>query len=112
MIDWLQNWFEGQCDGSWEHEYSIRIETIDNPGWNIEIDLPSEMNNIVASQEWKLFELSDDNWIGYKIENNIFSASGDSKKLNLMLLIFKNFIENKNFDDTIITDNMKDSRED
>ena len=77
---------------------------------SIEIDLPPEMNDIITSQEWKLFELSDDNWVGYKIENNIFSASGDPRKLNLMILIFKSFIENKNFDDTIITDYMKDSK--
>ncbi|REC49764.1 hypothetical protein DRF67_04485 [Chryseobacterium pennipullorum] len=23
IIDWLQNWFEKQCDGSWEHDYKL-----------------------------------------------------------------------------------------
>lgn len=106
MIDWLQNWFDAQCDGNWEHEYGIRIETIDNPGWNIEIDLPPQISHSIASQEWQLFELSDNNWIGYKINNNIFSASGDQKKLNLMILIFKELVENKILTNTYIIENM------
>lgn len=106
MIDWLQEWFYMQCDGNWEHEYSIRIETIDNPGWNIEIDLPSQISNSITPKEWQLFELSDNNWIGYKVDDNIFSASGDQKKLNLMILIFQQLVENKDFDDTFIIECM------
>ncbi|WP_066978499.1 Imm53 family immunity protein [Streptomyces sp. NRRL F-4489] len=32
-------WYASQCDGDWEHEHGIRIETLDNPGWSVEIDL-------------------------------------------------------------------------
>ena len=39
MINWLENWYSSQCDGSWEHFYGIKIETLDNPGWAVEIDL-------------------------------------------------------------------------
>lgn len=106
MIDWLQNWFYVQCDGNWEHEYSVRIETIDNPGWNIEIDLPIQISDSITPQEWQLFELSNDNWVGYRIDNNIFSASGDPKKLNLMILIFKELVENKNLNNAFIIENM------
>lgn len=35
----LQSWFAEQCDGEWEHSYGVRIETVDNPGWAVEIDL-------------------------------------------------------------------------
>ncbi|MCK7627472.1 immunity 53 family protein [Streptomyces sp. RS10V-4] len=35
----LTAWYSRQCDGEWEHEYGIRIETLDNPGWSVEIDL-------------------------------------------------------------------------
>ncbi len=28
-----------QCDGEWEHDYGIKIETLDNPGWLVSIDL-------------------------------------------------------------------------
>ncbi|MFI1585307.1 immunity 53 family protein [Embleya sp. NPDC020630] len=39
LLDWLQDWYARQCDGDWEHEWGVRIATLDNPGWTIEIDL-------------------------------------------------------------------------
>ncbi|MEH0820740.1 Imm53 family immunity protein [Micromonospora sp. CPCC 205714] len=36
---WLQAWYATQCDGEWEHEFGIQIETVDNPGWSVSIDL-------------------------------------------------------------------------
>jgi hypothetical protein len=39
VLDWLQSWYASQCDGDWEHESGVTIETLDNPGWTIKIDL-------------------------------------------------------------------------
>lgn len=39
VLDWLQNWYAQQCDDDWEHEWGVRIATLDNPGWTVEIDL-------------------------------------------------------------------------
>ena len=33
----LQRWYEAQCDGDWEHTYGVQIDTLDNPGWSVEI---------------------------------------------------------------------------
>jgi len=30
-------WYEGHCDGDWEHGFGPEIETIDNPGWRLKI---------------------------------------------------------------------------
>ncbi len=35
----LVQWWRAQCDGEWEHEFGITIETMDNPGWLVKIDL-------------------------------------------------------------------------
>jgi hypothetical protein len=35
----LQEWYAARCNGEWEHEFGISIETVDNPGWRIEINL-------------------------------------------------------------------------
>ena len=35
----LQAWYASQCDGDWEHEYGIKIENVDNPGWSVSIPL-------------------------------------------------------------------------
>src|ERR1700722_12742042 len=36
---WLQRWYKIHCNGDWEHSYGIQIDTLDNPGWTITIDL-------------------------------------------------------------------------
>jgi hypothetical protein len=38
-LTWLQAWYAMQCDGDWEHEFGVRVETLDNPGWSLGIDL-------------------------------------------------------------------------
>ena len=35
----LQSWFVAQTDGDWEHDHGITIETLDNPGWSLRIEL-------------------------------------------------------------------------
>ena len=92
MMNWLQKWYHSQCNGYTEHYYGINIKTIDNPGWSVKIDL-----NITDTQfenvPWELHELTENNWIGYSIENNVFSGVGDSLKLNAILELFRELIE-------------------
>ncbi len=38
-IAFIEAWYVSHCDGEWEHEFGIRIATIDNPGWHLEIDI-------------------------------------------------------------------------
>ncbi|OAX48412.1 hypothetical protein gpAD87_09590 [Paenibacillus sp. AD87] len=38
-LKWLQNWYLENCNGDWEHSYGVKIDTVDNPGWSVEIDL-------------------------------------------------------------------------
>jgi hypothetical protein len=35
----LQAWYRAQCDGDWEHQHGVHIGTLDNPGWDVRIDL-------------------------------------------------------------------------
>ncbi len=35
----LQAWYAAHCDGEWEHTNGIRIDTLDNPGWSVVVDL-------------------------------------------------------------------------
>ena len=35
----LEAWFRSHCNGDWEHSEGIRIATLDNPGWAVDIDL-------------------------------------------------------------------------
>lgn len=38
-LEWLCDWYRQQCDGDWEHEFGVAIDTLDNPGWSLRIDL-------------------------------------------------------------------------
>ena len=38
-LKWLENWMRSMCNGSWEHCYGVKIGTLDNPGWWVEIDI-------------------------------------------------------------------------
>lgn len=32
-------WYSAQTDGDWEHQHGVTIETIDNPGWSLRVEL-------------------------------------------------------------------------
>jgi hypothetical protein len=35
----LETWYLSNCDGDWEHQFGVEIETLDNPGWRVKIDV-------------------------------------------------------------------------
>ena len=39
LFEWLSKWYSSMCVDEWEHFYGIKIETLDNPGWIVTIDL-------------------------------------------------------------------------
>ena len=95
LIDWLSNWFSAECNGDWEHENQIKIETVDNPGWYLEIDLRNtslEHLEIVNT----LVEKSENDWHFYDVKDKMFRGSGDLKKLNFLLSKFREITETYN----------------
>jgi Immunity protein 53 len=42
-LTWLQAWYAARCDGDWEHGYGVAIQTLDNPGWSLRINLEGTM---------------------------------------------------------------------
>ena len=39
MIKDLENWYFSNCNEDWEHQFGVKIDTLVNPGWRVEIDL-------------------------------------------------------------------------
>jgi hypothetical protein len=35
----LQAWYLEQCNDDWEHSHGVTIDTLDNPGWTVDVDL-------------------------------------------------------------------------
>ncbi len=95
---WLVQWYAAQCNGEWEHEYGIVIETLDNPGWLIKIDLsytdlvgkPFEtlaFNMKVADGDPKA------RWHHCAVDGEVFQASGGAHDLTTILGVFRAWVE-------------------
>jgi hypothetical protein len=96
----LQTWYNQQCDGDWEHEFGIKIDTLDNPGWFLIIDLiGTDLENETFYEIDK--SVSPTDWIQCNVRNNQYQAFGGTMNLREMVNSFvkwKNEIKmNKKF---------------
>lgn len=89
----LSDWYRSQCDGAWEHELGIVIDTIDNPGWLVKIDIRGTDSEGKVFQEIKTNN-SDDDWLMCSVKDEKFIGAGDPSKLGLILDYFLRFAEN------------------
>jgi hypothetical protein len=92
VVNALQEWYLEECNGDWEHSYGVVIETLDNPGWLVKIDL--EETPLACRARPKLENrVSEKDWLDIKITDAQFIGTGDPAKL---LQILRTFIEFKN----------------
>lgn len=87
-LERLNRWYRDNCNGDWEHQNGVVIETIDNPGWSIRVDLfetPKE------NQEFESIETnitSETEWLSLKKSNTkLVGACAPSKLLELLNLV-------------------------
>ena len=87
-LEKLQNWLAEQADAEREHTYGVKIETSDNPGWILRIDLHETFwENIVLpplsceknETDWYFYKVED------KVEDKVFTAAGDLSKLDFLI---------------------------
>jgi hypothetical protein len=79
-INQLQEWYLAHCNGRWEHDHGITIESLDNPGWRVRIDLRGselESKRFVPVEEGsKPGNVFEDHWISCKVEDQVFWGAG------------------------------------
>lgn len=83
----LQEWYQRQCDGDWEHSYGVKIDTLDNPGWLVTIDLTGTEWGHLASPR-KTVERSETDWIQSEITDGKFIGVGGAGNLEEVLELF------------------------
>ena len=103
LLDWLEQWYRSQCNGEWEHEHGIVLQTLDNPGWLLKVDLvgtthaklatdrslevvgdpPGESNQNIGGDEWMSCEIKEGRFVG----------AGDPSRLTDILMSFRRFVE-------------------
>jgi len=91
-IKWLEKWYQSNCDSNWEHVYGVKIETLDNPGWHVKINLADTLVEEKAFNKIYI-DKGDNDWITCRVNNNVFEGGGDSGKLEEILEVFKIWVE-------------------
>lgn len=89
----LQAWYTNQCNGDWEHSYGIHIESCDNPGWWVKVNLLgtalldhkfAEITEGLDSQGFPL----ETRWLCCRIEGGVWHGAGDETKLEHIIKTF------------------------
>jgi len=87
----LQKWYEAQCNGDWEHQYGIKIDTLDNPGWTISIDLADTDLEDKPFQEITNLE-PDRDWMLCRIKDRKFEGDGGPQMLEEIIKVFLEWV--------------------
>ena len=83
----LQTWYASHCNGDWEHSYGVKIDSLDNPGWWVKIDLTdTELEHVQFPQLSE--HRSETNWLDCKVKDRVFEGAGDASKLETILGVF------------------------
>jgi Immunity protein 53 len=91
ITNWLQEWYLQACDGTWEHSHGIRIDTLDNPGWHVRIDLAQTPYANAVAREISL-ENSETDWLRCSLQGEQFNGYGDPGKLERIIQMFKEWL--------------------
>ena len=89
----LQHWYLAQCNGDWEHSYGVKIETLDNPGWSLAIELTgTSLENAFVSKVSRgvvAGDLSDNqDWLVCEVKDKVFTGAGGPNTLDTLIGIF------------------------
>jgi hypothetical protein len=86
-ISRLCAWFARQCVNEWHEDRGVKIDTLDNPGWSIKIDLVGTSLQEKAFEEFRV-ERSDRDWVVARRNAELFEAFGGPMNLNEMIESF------------------------
>jgi hypothetical protein len=92
IINWLEDWYYANCNDEWEHNYGVKIDTIDNPGWSISIDLAETKFSKIEIERVHV-EIHESDWYSFSVRESIFKGFGSINRLSFLLKKFKDIIE-------------------
>jgi hypothetical protein len=84
----LQAWYAAHCDGDWEHQFGVSIDTLDNPGWTASIDLQeTELSGKSFDEVKDNFE-HETEWMRCWVEDGQFHIACGPTRLREALKLF------------------------
>jgi hypothetical protein len=94
----LQAWYTRQCDGVWEHSAGVTVESCDNPGWWVKVNLLGtslegrSFAELAEGIDAERFALGS-RWLSCRIECNTWQGAGDETQLERILEAFLDWAE-------------------
>lgn len=83
----LQSWYSLQCNEDWEHSYGVKIDTLDNPGWIVTIDLAdTELQGLLVPRI--RVDRSESDWLQHEVVDDKFIACGGVFNLEELIELF------------------------
>lgn len=82
----LQKWYSIHCDGDWEHSWGVKIDTLDNPGWSIFIDLQDTELEKNQFEGLKLDHPTD--WLFCEVKDGRFCGRCGPENLESLIEVF------------------------
>ena len=70
LISEIENCFKQRCDGDWEHQGGISIETLDNPGWCVKVEYSDLEHSVDVTVEEKSIRRSDIDFITFTYDGS------------------------------------------
>ena len=89
----LQRWFATQFEAGWEHEDGIEINTLDNPGWRVVIQLEGTALAGVPFADVEEDYEDETRWLRCWVADGRFQAAGGPERLQRILRIFLDWAE-------------------
>jgi hypothetical protein len=91
-LEWLDGWYQRQCNGEWEHTQGVRLKSLDDPGWHLTINLAGTSAVNARPQELRL-DTQSGGWLACSIAGECFEGSGDPRKLEQIIGVFRRWVE-------------------
>lgn len=91
-LEWLEDWYQRQCDGDWEHREGIRLESLRRPGWRLTISLEGTTAENTPPNRLSL-DTSGEEWIDCTISGERFEGAGDPRRLEQIIGIFRKWVD-------------------
>ena len=99
-LAWLMSWYASQCDGDWEHSYGLKIETLDNPGWILTVDLTgTTLESALFQDHAEGIEDRDTplaRWNVCRVRQQTFEGFGGPFDLEAIIACFRRWAESSN----------------
>lgn len=96
-MEWITDWYRRQCDGTWEHERGLVIQTLDNPGWLLKVNLVGTDLKRAAGRDSLISSFGTNeqghpispNWFHSQIRGSQYVAAGDASQLPYLFTAFR-----------------------